>query len=285
LCDKIFDFTFYLMSLFASLIFYILLLASTVGSAAFTIANLIFVVSISLLLGALVSLVASTMIKYKTIKRITPEFRIKDAFRLSLPVEKILKYRLSVCRDYAKLTSALLLNLYPENEHYFILIPNHVATAIKINHKIYVLDQKLPILTFEKWKQKWCERFKKKNLKVGFIRIIYDGIRVETKYTYHKGIGNAREAKAIDTSKIVKDLKKKLGIKKLDSKTKGYLQITLPFKNYGDYYEEDDIIEFSISESMKNKIEDELAGNVSKIRNLVITTKDRDFFLTVYCRL
>lgn len=56
------------------------------------------------------------MMRYGNIKRLVPEFRIGDTFTLSLPIEKILKYRLSVCRDYAKLTMALLLDLHPKSD-------------------------------------------------------------------------------------------------------------------------------------------------------------------------
>ena len=81
-----------------------------------------------------------------------------DTFRPSLPVDKILKYRLAVCRDYAKLTASLLFRVYPNSELYFIFIkipiikiPEHVATGIKIKNKCYVLDQYLPILTKNDW--------------------------------------------------------------------------------------------------------------------------------------
>jgi predicted transglutaminase-like protease len=77
-------------------------------------------------------------------------------------VGKILGYRLAVCRDYAKLTAALLLNLYPSSEIYLIAIPRHVAAGIKFNCKVYVLDQKLPVASLEKWLSFWREKKKEK---------------------------------------------------------------------------------------------------------------------------
>jgi len=74
-----------------------------------------------------------------------------DLFMLSLSTEKILDYKLAVCRDYAKLTVALLLNLYSRNKIYFIIIPHHVSPVIELNSKIYILDQKLPIHNIDAW--------------------------------------------------------------------------------------------------------------------------------------
>ena len=90
---------------------------------------------------------------------------INDTFQLSLPTKKILEYKLAICRDYAKLTASLLLNVYPDSEIYFFTIPRHVAAGIKINNKIYILDQHLPVLTIEKWLMTWNK--KKANILVG----------------------------------------------------------------------------------------------------------------------
>jgi len=78
------------------------------------------------------------MLKYRYLKASLPEFKFGDAFKSSLPIRKILRYRLAVCKDYAKLTATLLLNSYgSEDNIYFITIPQHVAAAIEIKDKIY----------------------------------------------------------------------------------------------------------------------------------------------------
>jgi len=84
---------------------------------------------------------------------------LNDTFQLSLPVKKVLEYRLAICRDYAKLTASFLLNVYPKNKLYFILIPRHTAAAIELKGKRYVLDQKLPI-----FKEKESQSKNTKNL-------------------------------------------------------------------------------------------------------------------------
>jgi predicted transglutaminase-like protease len=268
------------LRLISRLLFMCIILAFVTEVLSLTSITLIFVITIFLLLGASIPLIVNLVKKYKNVKRIIPEFRIGDTFKISLPVEKILKYRLSVCRDYAKLTSALLLNIYPNSELYSVSIPNiHVATAIKINNKMYMLDQKLPVLTLEKWVQIWKERLKKKKLKLDLIRIIKDMEGIKTKRAkYTESIGQINK---IDTTKIVDELKRKLEIKEIDKgpNFKDYLEITIPLYAY--LYEEDDITEFSIIESIKNRIEDELTGKIKEIYNLTINQKDKDLVLKI----
>jgi predicted transglutaminase-like protease len=49
--------------------------------------------------------------------------------------------------DYAKLTACLLLNIDHDSEIYFAHTSNHVAVGIISNGQLYLLDQKLPVLT------------------------------------------------------------------------------------------------------------------------------------------
>jgi len=76
-------------------------------------------------------------------------------FMSSLPLSKMLEYRMGVCRDYAKLTTALLMNLYPSSKIYLFTFWGHVATGIKVGDKIYILDQKLPLFEPEAWLNIW----------------------------------------------------------------------------------------------------------------------------------
>lgn len=64
----------------------------------------------------------------------------KYIYSVALPVKKILEWRLAICRDYARLTTSLLFNLYPNSEIYIIRIANHVASGIKFNEEIYIFD-------------------------------------------------------------------------------------------------------------------------------------------------
>jgi len=123
---------------------------------------------------------------------------------------------------------------------------------------------------------------KKKKLKEKLIKIIKDGEKIKTERA--KYIENTGQINKIDTTKIVEELKRKLKIKEIDkgSNFKGCLEIPIPpFKNYAYLYEEDEITEFSITESIKNRIEDELTGNIKDICNLTIIQDDKDLVLKI----
>src|SRR5690606_25490069 len=67
---------------------------------------------------------------------------LKNVFVASIPMNALLENKLGVCRDYAKLTACLLSNIYPDEEIYFAHAPGHIATGIKIENKLYMLDQR-----------------------------------------------------------------------------------------------------------------------------------------------
>jgi predicted transglutaminase-like protease len=83
----------------------------------------------------------------------------------SIPIDAVLKYRLGVCTDYAKLTACLLLNIYPDESVYFATAPGHVATGKMIGERLYMLDQRLPILTIDRWRKyrhpRWYNKVKR----------------------------------------------------------------------------------------------------------------------------
>jgi hypothetical protein len=64
-----------------------------------------------------------------------------------LPVEKILEWKLAVCRDYVRLTTSLLYNLYPNSEIYIIINAKHIASGIKYNGKIHIFDPNFSVPT------------------------------------------------------------------------------------------------------------------------------------------
>jgi predicted transglutaminase-like protease len=69
----------------------------------------------------------------------------------NISMDFLLKKKLGVCRDYAKITACLLSNIYQNTEVYFVSAPGHVAAGIYIENRLYMLDQRLPILTIDRW--------------------------------------------------------------------------------------------------------------------------------------
>ena len=214
-------------------------------------------------------------------KRRIPKFDIRDIFKTSLPIKKIIDYRLSICRDYAKLTCALLLNIYPQNDIYFIQIPYHVAVGIKIGDKIYVLDQKLPIRDLSTWLAIWKKRFKKKKLKEKFFRVVLEEDKVlieKARLDYH-AISSDKKPASQDINIFIDKLKKKLDTSKLDETSQlNTTEFKIPL-DFNLLTQKDEIIEYSLLELAKNKIEDECVGNVDKISDISSSYEDNSLIV------
>jgi predicted transglutaminase-like protease len=137
-------------------------------------------IGLSIIFGSIFSLLLYGNLKYRNPKRIVPEFRFSDTFKISLPVENILQYHLVICRDYAKLTATLLMN-YSKDNICFITIPYHVTTAIEVRDKIYVLDQRLPIIIRDKWIEYWSRRRSCKKMLVQVYKLILENGKIRVK--------------------------------------------------------------------------------------------------------
>jgi predicted transglutaminase-like protease len=67
-------------------------------------------------------------------------------------VKSILKYKIAICGDYAKLSCALLATTQIFDDFlYLIFIPRHGACAIKYNETYYIIDQTLPLKPIDLW--------------------------------------------------------------------------------------------------------------------------------------
>jgi len=194
-------------------------------------------------------------------------------FSLSLPVSKIIDYRLAVCRDYAKLTATLLCNLFPYSDIFFFTFLGHVATGIEINGKIYVLDQRLPILTLEKWLQRWKRRDAN-----SYKLVIKNGdVDIEK---INMPLSRSRASCCFEN--IEKSVLKALNIRpRLENSTH---KMEIPLKNYALYYENDEIVKYSIIRSIKNAIEREFCGAIDKVTDIKIRRggDKKDLVLEVY---
>ncbi len=281
---SIIDITFMLLlttffSIFVVTIFTILFLYG------FPTSNNIFpihqLIVLSMVTGAMISLWTYLVLRYRRLKHIQPSFRISDVFEMSLPVKKILEYRLAICRDYAKLTSAFLLNICSGNEIYFVRIPWHVAAAIKVNNKIYVLDQRLPITSLEKWLAYWRERFKKRKITATILSISVENGKIETKKIKKVNLQDF-EIPNVDTERLSSQLANHIGLKRPRLKQSGRPDLSLPFKNYAIYYENDEITIHSMLKSFKICLEKELCGDLGRISKILIEQREKDLVLNVW---
>jgi len=241
-----------------------------------------YLICLAIVLGGNISLISYMIMRYLIRERNVN--KLLDAFENSLSVEKFLKYRLAVCKDYAKLTATLLFNICPKNEIYFIkIIPSHVATGIKIKDKIYVLDQKLPVTTLERWMSYWKSRLNKKSLDITILKAVYQEGEIEISNEDKKEVKNL-SIPIVDVNSLRKKLLEELDIKKMatSSEIEKFKPIPIPLKDMALKYENDEIVEYSIIRAFKNKILNEFCGNIKKITNVEVQQDGKDIVLNVY---
>jgi predicted transglutaminase-like protease len=244
-----------------------------VGATIFTI------IFLATTLGGILTLIIYLMTKYRNIKEINPNFKLEDTFKLSLPTKKIIDFRLAICRDYAKLTMGLLYNLYPKNKLYFLLIPSHVATAIKIKGKIYVLDQRLPIYTLENWLQLWQAKFKKKKLEAELLEFFIKDKKTKTRKIKKIKINNNIKP-IFNTKQINKNILNCFDL--INKNTTNEQKIEIPLHYLAYCNEHDAIINCSIIRLLIKKINEEFCSNVKKINNIKIKQDSEKIVLIVY---
>lgn len=246
-------------------------------------------------LGAIVLIIVYLVIRYRVFFREKSIYNkvllflelAKDTFLLSLPVNKLLDYKLAICRDYAKLTASLIFNIYPSSEIYFVTIPSHVATAVKIGDICYVLDQHLPILTIDRWLIDW----NKKKTDIYISKVLRDsmGKPISIDFSKHKSRKlisvHPKEVSEINTEKLTEEIANTLGIAQRShkDKSKANFETTLkPLKKYAIYYEDNEITKYSLIRAIKNKLESEFCGNINLISKIKISQKNEDFIISVY---
>jgi len=237
-------------------------------------------IAFSVVLGSFISLVIDLFLKYRGLKSYIPDFDISDTFKLSLPIKKILHYKLAICRDYAKLTSALILTLHPKSEIYFVLIPQHVAVCIKLNNKMYVLDQKLPILTLDIWKEKWKKQLKKKKLKIDLVKIYLENKKIRCKSVKNDEV--LYQHNEINIDELNNKIKKLFKINIDRPKKKDNLKI--PIKDFVLLISNDEIVKNSLIELIKNRVEDELVTNINNLKYIDAERKDKDLIIKVWLK-
>ena len=206
----------------------------------------------------------------KTVKEKISKFKevVHDTFRLSLPVDKILEYNLAVCRDYAKLTASLLFRAYPDSELYFmfvkipiIKIPIHVAAAIKIKNKCYIMDQQLPILTINDW-------LIMQNKKKACISKLERDSKGRQKVTPGKQktiIIEPKKVPKINSEQLTEEIAEIFGIEPTSHINEPDLEIRLH------NYEDDEITKYSLIRAIKNRLEREFCDNTDKMSKINIS--------------
>lgn len=258
---------------------------------------IVYIVALSTVFGGIVSLLLYTRIKYRYFKTAHPEFRLRDTFKTSLSVKEILRYRLAVCKDYAKISATLLSISYPQNKIYFLTFPSHAAAGIKIGDKIYVLDQRLPVLTVERWIDNWSRRMSGKiwfMTQSLFFRILRRGeVSVFEMFVDDAGNVKVKESARMRLSRVtdvprvnIESLTRKLvdEIKLGQDIDENAFSFEVKLEDFAVYYEDNEIVEFSMLRAINNRLDKELCGQFERICGIELNQRGVDLIAKVYIR-
>jgi predicted transglutaminase-like protease len=191
----------------------------------------------------------------------------------SMSIDSILDNKLCVCRDYAKLTATLLFNIYPEKEIYFVHARDHVATGIKVEKQLYVLDKYLPLATIDKWHDKWNKSWfsPKKVEKV-------KGSYIET--VKLPSLLSNKSSSKLDVAVIENNLERLLNVQRSMEDVKGNSIKLLQWKKGVFLYDDEELVNYSLSQRLKTVISKEMI-DVSNVKHLVVDRKKNDLIFRV----
>jgi predicted transglutaminase-like protease len=202
-----------------------------------------------------------------------PLKHLRGIFASSLSINSILENKLCVCKDYAKLTACLLFKKYPQMEIYFVQAPNHVATGMMIDKKLYILDQRLPVVTINRWHQRWHKyKFSKKTVE-------------RAKGTSSESVDlncllSKTNLSKLDTDRLANELKRRLSIQSSTIDTEGVPLKIMQWKKGAILYEDDEIVNYSLARRLKMLISREML-DVNHVINIKIDRKKDDLIFRV----
>jgi predicted transglutaminase-like protease len=196
-----------------------------------------------------------------------------NSFASSISMEFLLKYKLAICRDYAKLTACLLSNIYPDAEIYFASAFQHVATGIMIEDRLYVLDKWLPVVTIDKWHERWKSEKPLKRIKGNCLESVnMNSFLSKIKFTKP------------NTEKLAIEMAKLLNVKEQTSNANWSSLEILRWKKGGMLYEDNEIVNYSLSQLIKNEILGERL-ELSQITKLEVIQDKNDLIFRVRFKL
>ena len=195
---------------------------------------------------------------------------LKNIFKPNISMNFLFEKKLGVCRDYAKVTACLLSNIYPTSEICFVTAPSHVATGINIENRLYMLDQRLPILTINRWnayrKPKKSDKIEKSDSVKKALEKVDKGRFLET-----------RDKSELNTEKLAKKMTELLDLKiQSDGKTPSSQNIIpISWKKGVILYEENEMTDYSLARYLRMKISNELL-ETRQITGIEVTRQEND---------
>jgi predicted transglutaminase-like protease len=197
---------------------------------------------------------------------------IKEMFnvaKFSLPIRFFLKRRLGVCRDYAKFTACLLSNIYQGSEIYFATTRTHSATGIRIENKVYMLDQHLPILTIDKW-----HILNPSKRKIGILK------QNSLKFMDIGSLLSKSAMTEIDAVKLAKEMTELLNINPQAYDEVRYSSVEIRRQKGVKRYEDDEIVNYSLARWLKMKLANEIL-EPNQITNIEVAQDKEDLIFII----
>jgi predicted transglutaminase-like protease len=201
---------------------------------------------------------------------------LMNAFMPSISMDFLLEKKLGVCRDYAKLTACLLSNIYPDKEIYFATAPSHAATGMKIGNELYMLDQRLPIVTKDRWndyrKPRWYHTIKR-----------FDPAKITLQKADKRAFIHTEDKPVLNTEKLSKRMTELLNIKEQsDDKTiSSQKPIPIRWKNGAILYEENEMTDYSLARYLETKISSEIV-KMNQITKIEISREKNDLMFQIH---
>jgi predicted transglutaminase-like protease len=197
-----------------------------------------------------------------------------NIFVPSISIQFLLENKLGICRDYAKLTACLLLNIYPNEKIYFAYAPSHVATGIMIKDRLYMLDQRLPILTIEKWndyrKPKKSDRIERFDFVNNVLQKVDKSVLLRMK-----------TETSIDTKKLAVKMEKLLNIRKqTGDKAISLLETPIQWKKGAILYEDNEMVDCSLARRLEMEIPNELV-RIDQIVGIEVERRKDDLMFKI----
>jgi predicted transglutaminase-like protease len=227
--------------------------------------------SSTVLLTVFVTSLSITVYMINGYRKLPPR-TLFNIFLPSLPINSVLDNKLCVCRDYAKLTASLLLNIYPDREIYFVHARSHVATGIMVSNKLYVLDKYLPLVTIDKWHEKWNKKWFSPKL----VEKVKDGRLEKVKL---KHLLPQKSQLHFNRANLEKELERQLNVHRSTKDAEGDPIKLLHWKKGAKLYSDDEIVNYSLSQRLKTIISAQ-AIEVKLIKRIIVEqNKDDLIFL------
>jgi predicted transglutaminase-like protease len=229
-----------------------------------------------ILLVSIVTVLALMIWTIHSNRKIPVKEGLWNALSRSISIDFLLKNKLGICRDYAKLTACLLLNIYPDSPIYSATAPGHVATGIMIEGRLYMLDQRLPLLTIDSWRKYRhpCRFDKVKRFsKNGRPEKIDINSLLSTVRTISIDTEEGRTSLAMKITKLL-NIEEKASDKAISS-------FEILWEKGVKQYEDNQMVNYSLARYVKLKISNELA-NLDKITRIEVKPHNDDLAFLVH---